>query len=268
VFFGATNRNKLEKQCLFWWEPADQGVNVGDYLSKVIVAEVLSLRDLEITDKVDKNLRLFAIGSVLHFAKSHECVWGSGVNGKIDPAMHRFSSLDVRAVRGPLTREFLRARGIDVPEIYGDPGLLMPLLFPAALLQPDRGTQPYIVIPHLHEAPEKFADFTEQLLLPTAKPATFVSEMLRARLVVSSSLHGIILAEAYGIPAIFIDSNNGESRFKYDDYYQGTGRSNYRVAKSVESALAMGGNDLVDFAAIQRGLLDAFPWDLWPASNS
>ncbi|MBT9589511.1 MAG: polysaccharide pyruvyl transferase family protein [Thiobacillus sp.] len=264
MLFAADKRIRLEKQCLCWWEPGDQRINVGDYLSRVIVSEMLSLRDQEISDKKDKSKRLLAIGSILHFAKSDECVWGSGVNWKIDLAMHRFSRLDVRAVRGPLTRDYLQQRAISVPEIYGDPALLMPLFFPADLLRPEaRGSAPYLVIPHLHEAVEKFGAYREHVLRPTCKPATFVAELLRARLVVSSSLHGIILAEAYGIPAVYLDMGNGESSLKYDDYYYGTGRMNYHTAHSVEEALAAGGNAAFDLVRIQQGLLGAFPRDLW-----
>ncbi|MBU1263767.1 MAG: polysaccharide pyruvyl transferase family protein [Gammaproteobacteria bacterium] len=264
MFFAADKRAKLEKQSLYWWEPSDKRINVGDYLSKVIVSEVLSLRDLEIQDKKDKSKRLFAIGSILHFAKSKECVWGSGVNWKLDSAMHRFTGLDVRAVRGPLTRDYLIRRAISVPEIYGDPALLMPLFFPADLLRSEaRGSVPYLVIPHLHEPAEKFGAYGEHVLLPTCKPAKFVAELLRARLVISSSLHGIILAEAYGIPALYLEMGNGESRLKYDDYYYGTGRMTYHTASSVEEGIEMGGNSAFDLSRIQQGLLGAFPWDQW-----
>ncbi len=264
MFFSANSHHKLERQCLYWWEPGERRVNVGDHLSKVIVSEVLALRDRAITDKKDTSKKLFAIGSILHFAHSGECVWGSGVNGKIDLAKHRFSSLDVRAVRGPLTRDYLMQRSIDVPEVYGDPGLLMPRFLPDDLLQPHaRGSLPYLVVPHLNEPAEKFAAYHDHLLLPSCKPAAFVSQLLRARFIISSSLHGIILAEAYGIPAIYLDMGNGESSLKYDDYYYGTGRMAYHKASSIEEALDKGGNPAFDLEAIQHGLMKAFPWDLW-----
>lgn len=37
----------------------------------------------------------------------------------------RLRDLDVRAVRGPRTRDFLAGRGISTPAVYGDPGLLV-----------------------------------------------------------------------------------------------------------------------------------------------
>jgi pyruvyltransferase len=264
MFFAEDRHSKLEKKALYWWEPKDNTVNVGDYLSKVIVSKILSLKDLDLVDKKDKSKRVFAIGSVLHFANTSETVWGSGVNWKVDLSKHQFSDLDVRAVRGPLTRDYLMTRGISVPEIFGDPALLAPLFLPADLLCPsEQASIPYVVIPHLHESPEKFSGYRDRLLLPTSKPATFISELLKARMVVSSSLHGIILAEAYGIPAIYLDVGNGESIGKYDDYYLGTGRVNYHTSASVEEGLEKGGNVLFPLHDIQMGLLSAFPWDLW-----
>lgn len=42
--------------------------------------------------------------------------------------------------------------------------------------------------------------------------------------VYSSSLHGIILAEAYGVPAVMFRSYDKSVDFKYLDYYASTGR--------------------------------------------
>lgn len=251
-----------QRRALYWWQPKNGTVNVGDHLSKVTVEAMLALRDLDLLQKRDKRRRLFAIGSVLHNARDGETVWGSGINGKIPQEQHRFSDLDVRAVRGPLTRKVLMDRGLQVPEVYGDPALLMPLLFREELIGTARRNS-FVVIPHFNEPPEKYAAYRQQLVLPTAKPLAFVAALLGAEKVVSSSLHGVILAEAYGIPAIYLDSGNGEHRFKYDDYYQGTGREKWHLGRSVEECLDLGGNARFDLDSIQTSLMQAFPYDLW-----
>ncbi|MCM5551500.1 polysaccharide pyruvyl transferase family protein, partial [Xanthomonas hortorum pv. pelargonii] len=94
-----------ERRALFWWQPKNAGVNMGDHLSKVIVSCVLSLQDKTLIEKRDLSKKLIAIGSVLHFAKDGDTVWGSGINGKIPAERNTFSTLDVRAVRGPKTRK-------------------------------------------------------------------------------------------------------------------------------------------------------------------
>jgi pyruvyltransferase len=101
---------------------------------------------------------------------------------------------------------------------------------------------------------------------PRQHTLAFIRHLLAARRVVSASLHGVILAEAYGIPAVLLQAGGTETRFKYDDYYAGTGRTDYRVARSVDEALALGaGAPLPDVAPIATRLLRAFPYDLWDA---
>lgn len=257
-----------ERRCLFWWEPKDGLPNVGDYLGRVLVAQILRLADRDIIDKTDARRRLFSIGSVLHFARDGETVWGSGVNGKVPAEAHRFRSLDVRAVRGPLTRAFLTERGIACPAVFGDPALLTPRFFPAELVADASATREFAVVPHLNDAPDKYRGFGDCVCCPRQYPAAFIRQLLSARKVVSASLHGVILAEAYGIPAVLIESGSGETRFKYDDYYQGTGRSSYPVASSAQDALAIDAPPLPrDLETLTGRLLRAFPFDLWDAAG-
>ncbi|MBP3974107.1 polysaccharide pyruvyl transferase family protein [Pseudoxanthomonas spadix] len=254
---------RQERKSLFWWKPKDGSVNVGDHLSKVLVSSILALQDTNLLRKRPGTPRLLCIGSVLHFATGGEVVWGTGINGKIPASAHRFTALDVRAVRGPGTREVLGSMGIPAPPVYGDPALLMPRLFNADLLRSGAPRKPYVVVPHFNEPLDKYRGYEDRLVSPRIEPAAFVSQLLEAEYVVSSSLHGVILAEAYGIPAVYLDWGNGEDRFKYDDYYAGTGRMQWRSGNSVEECLDIGGNGRFDLASIQRGLMDTFPYDLW-----
>jgi len=258
--------NWQERRCLYWWEPKDGEPNVGDYLARVLVGAILRLADREIVDKRNKRKRLFSIGSVLHFARDGETVWGTGVNGKIQADAHRFRALDVRAVRGPLTREFLVKHGIDCPAVYGDPALLAPRFFPAALVAERFASTDFLVVPHLNDPPEPYRRYRDRMCSPRQFPAAFIRRLLQGRRIVAASLHGVILAEAYGIPAVLLDAGGTEARFKYDDYYAGTGRSDYPVARSVEEALAIEPVELPDVDAIASRLLRAFPFDLWNAS--
>ncbi|MEL1263408.1 polysaccharide pyruvyl transferase family protein [Pseudoxanthomonas putridarboris] len=250
------------RRALYWWQPADGRINVGDHLSKVIVEAMLALRDLELPRKRDPGRRLFAIGSVLHNARDGETVWGSGINAKIPDDRHRFRTLDVRAVRGPLTRRWLMDRGLSVPQVYGDPALLMPAFYPRELVGAAAATD-FVVVPHFNEPAAKYAAYQDRLLSPATLPLAFVRTLLGAGRVVSSSLHGVILAEAYGVPAVYLDSGNGENRFKYDDYYAGTGRPSWHAGRTVEECLDLGANGRFDLHGIQQGLRETFPYDLW-----
>ena len=76
----------------------------------------------------------------------------------------------------------------------------------------------------------------------------------------SSSLHGLVVADAFGIPARYVRLCDYEPLFKYRDHYAGTGRA-LEFATSLPAGLEMGGAPppVVDKAA----LLAAFPFDLW-----
>lgn len=238
---------------LYWWQPY-QATNFGDEISKVLIEKILN-------KKVKKaNIgehKLLAIGSILHFAKNKDIVWGSGINGKhLSIADYHFKKLNVRCVRGPLTRNFLRQMNIFVPKIYGDPALLIPLFFPEFRVNPIRE---YIVIPHISEM--HFFYENKNVVLPTEHWYTIIQKIVESKLVISSSLHGIIVAEAFGIPARLLRITNNEPLFKYEDYYRGTGRSKFSYAQSIEEAVQMGG-EAPAVCDLQK-IINSFPFELF-----
>lgn len=222
------------------------GSNFGDALSPLIV-HLLSGRPL-----IGRNLqpyngkpRLLALGTILERAHDGDTIWGSGCrNGEL--AAH---TLDVRAVRGPLTRDYLLERGIDCPECYGDPAMLMPWLYrPEVEPRYDVG-----IIRHYNDLsrPLASADLSFREIDVTADPLRVVDEICACRTIVSSSLHGLILAEAYGIPACWLHPEAAswhypEPEMKYHDYFLATGRQvcaltcgrSFDVTAAVEQARA------------------------------
>jgi pyruvyltransferase len=83
--------------------------------------------------------------------------------------------------------------------------------------------------------------------------------------VISSSLHGVIIAESYGIPARLLRVTEKNHLFKYQDYYLGTGRPHFQYATSVEEALRMGGEP--PFVCDLQKLYETFPFEFWPEAN-
>jgi pyruvyltransferase len=246
---------------LFVWRPATGKVNFGDFLSRVIVDFMLATRGYTLGDETHRPFQLLAIGSVLHFARDAAVVWGSGVNGKIPVEKHTFRGLDVRAVRGPETREFLRNRGIATPEVYGDPGLLLPQLVPGRF-EKISGRGPGFV-PNLNDmaALDRSTLNGVPVISPLESWNRCVAAILRHDLILASSLHGLIIAEAYGIPARYVRLSEEENLFKYRDYYAGTGRPQFSYAGSLAEGLEMGGEVSPVFDA--AALMQAFPFELW-----
>jgi pyruvyltransferase len=255
---------KKSKKLAYFWQPKTKEPNIGDYLALDVVQQMLHFRNRNVLDKINKKNKLLSIGSVLHFASDNDALWGTGRNGKVPEKMHSYNSLDVRSVRGPLTRDYLLKKGIACPAIYGDPAILAPLFYPEKIMCFDGPSQEYLIVPQLNDKIEYYEGYEEFLISPRMYPGDFIRKILSAKTIVSSSLHGIILAEAYGRNAIFLETESGETRFKYDDYYQGTGRSNYQITKNIEEALKLTSEAIPDLIQRQQILLKCFPYELWP----
>ena len=58
-----------------------------------------------------------------------------------------------------------------------------------------------------------------------------------ARLVISSSLHGLVVADAFGIPCTYLRLSEEENILKYEDYALGVGRRRLAVTRSREEAV-------------------------------
>lgn len=237
---------------MFWWR-SSEAVNFGDDLSRVIVERILN-RAVNYRSLDSKQKNLLAAGSILHYARDGDVIWGSGF--RENPLLeNRFHTLDIRAVRGPRTREFLLEMGVDCPEVYGDPAILMGYLFPE--FKKEELIYDYIIIPNIGEI-KCFIPY-KNVVLPTLPWDEIVRNMMKSRLVISSSLHGLIVAEAFGIPARLLKMTWIEPLLKYQDYYESTGRPNFQYATSVQEALQMGGES---FKVIDiNPLLRSFPWD-------
>lgn len=109
--------------------------NLGDYLGLVVTNWMLQRKGLSLDDYVEKKKHLLTVGSGAVKSYQNMTVWGSGVERELPQRFRRFfqrrwfRKLDIRAVRGPLTRAYLMKLGHQVPEVYGDPAILMPLIY-------------------------------------------------------------------------------------------------------------------------------------------
>ncbi|WKK71702.1 hypothetical protein Q0F99_00255 [Rathayibacter oskolensis] len=124
--------------------------NFGDLLGPIIVSRILELEGIDPSAAL-RSRRMLAVGSILKLARDGDTVWGIGANGKSLQDRFDFEGLDVRAVRGPRTRAFLRDLGISAPEIYGDPGLLVGTLWTREELRAGAADRTVTIIPNLND---------------------------------------------------------------------------------------------------------------------
>lgn len=232
--------------------------NVGDYLSKVVF-EML-MRHYGINSYwTGKTKNIAHIGSIIQFIGQDSIVYGSGFlfRWAVPQFARKKLNLDIRAVRGPLTREILLELGYSVPNVYGDPAILLPLFYKPNIKKDKK----FIVIPHESHYKNYINKTYPIVSTLTNDWESFIKSILSADLVISSSLHGIIIAEAYGVPAIFLDETENYDQLKYDDYYLSTNRKNYVKAKTVEEALTLTPMAIPNFELMQRNLIESFPLD-------
>ncbi|WP_124980939.1 polysaccharide pyruvyl transferase family protein [Nonlabens xiamenensis] len=166
------------------------------------------------------------VGSIIDHLAAYATVWGSSVMN-VDSEMPKAI---YPAVRGPLSRKRILDLNIDCPEIYGDLALLLPDFFAPEINK----THELGVIPHINDLDlvrdllqdrkdVKLIDFNSNDVEYTTR------DILSCRQILSSSLHGLIVAHAYGIPAVqvkFSDKFTGDG-VKYHDYFLSVGLNPY-----------------------------------------
>ena len=235
--------------------------NLGDLLAPVVTQWMLHRLGLDLSGEAVHPCHLMTVGSILGLGIFDAVVWGSGVNsfrhvGRI-VQQKSYRKLDIRAVRGPLTAQVLRENGYTCPQVYGDPAILLPFIYQGR--RPEKKKK-YVVIDHYMK---QKATGEDKISIRTGDYRSFLDKILEAEVVYSSSLHGIILAESYGVPAVFLRQGMEEELMKYYDWYFATGRYQVRSAGSLEEARETEPMELPQLNDLREGLLHSFPYDLW-----
>ena len=112
-------------------------------------------------------------------------------------------------------------QGLFCPAVYGDPALLYPRYYaPSVKKEYDLGIVPHYIdqgIPWLNRAAP---DANVLIIDVLGGIQAFVDQLCRCRFIASSSLHGLIAADAYGIPFTWISLSNRVigGGFKFQDY--------------------------------------------------
>jgi len=288
-------------------------LNIGDALSAVMVA-LLSGRDVERIPSKSTSLRMACVGTIGHgFEGGEVWFWGTGASPWKNPSAAADQKQDftvagetgfnVTATRGPLSERLLTGKPEGTVGVYGDPVWLLPRFYapPTAVKKwklgvivhlselSDRDTEA-----HLKQELQRYA-IPESLkddihLINTVTPISMTSikdkidEILACERIVSTSLHGIVFAESYGIPCLHFPTHgpnqglnvrkldaNCDLDLRFIDLYRGLGLEELPVYTQDRHQIT-DWNDLM--GAIDRtwvpktfnaqALLDAFPLDLAP----
>lgn len=195
-----------------WWLGTARGNgNFGDILTPFIL-NYFNIK-YEYTDHYT-NANAISTGSIARRAGKGVKVLGSGIIARTDKLN---PNADWKFVRGPYTRERVHHYGGNCPEIYGDPALLLPLM-----VKPSEKKFEVGIVPHNVDYNYVLENHNNNIIpLSKQKHTSVIDKITQCESIISSSLHGIICAHAYGIPAAWVKPNTklkGDN-VKFEDYF-------------------------------------------------
>ncbi|CCZ70190.1 putative uncharacterized protein [Bacteroides sp. CAG:702] len=277
---------------VYWNEP-----NFGDILSpymveklsgKKIVYKSYNISGLNIIKKLIKLILVFdfkkissilfpweknllAIGSILSHGNKHSIVWGSGFISEDES----FNGGKILAVRGKYTNDKLIKMGFQGTSIYGDPALLIPILVNPVSCKTDL----IGIIPHWSEVDyflDRYNNKYKIIDFRTREVENTIAQITSCQYILSTSLHGLIVSHAYGIPALWIKKRTLHADdIKFKDYLSSVNIQVYEGFKNIEEILSSNQNCLelflqhkdkslpnLDIKIIQRNLLNVAPFPI------
>lgn len=197
--------------------------NFGDTLTPWIVNKITGQWPAYVPPAMGGVQRAMLCGSVLNHAEEHTHVAGAGVAWLRDEVR---ADANYYAVRGPLSRQVVLAAKGQCPDVYGDPAMLLPRwINPGVVL----GTKHAVgIVPHYTDHARSLvwwgghiAGGRLKFVNVFAPVEEFVRDLCSCAVVLSSSLHGLVVADAYGIPCEWVTIDQrmiGGDGTKYRDH--------------------------------------------------
>lgn len=186
-----------------------KGLFVGIYSIKIIFRVIRTL--------LLNGRYIISVGSIIGWGSGKRVIWGSGIlfnNEAIDNGKFL-------AVRGKYTQKRVSELGFKSPSVLGDPALLLPIVYtPKKEIKYELG-----FVPH-HTQYEYFKNYQEKHQIKVINLLNdveqIIDEIYSCEFIISTSLHGLIVAHAYGIPALWYEYPGikwkGEN-IKFLDYF-------------------------------------------------
>jgi hypothetical protein len=218
--------------------------NSGDFLA-FFAAPMIAGRAAHLFQDANQIGALAVVGSVLHNGPRYS--WGAGF---IEPSANLSSFTEILfAERGPVSyKQAISTNPVDktdasankrqISKVYGDLGLLMSWFY-----QPHKQTKihPLCLIPHYVDTKSPFVSLILQdwkggsshshskahLIDIQAPLFSIMNELVQCEFVLSSSLHGLIFSDSYGIPNGHMELSDKVvgGGHKFDDYFESVNRT-------------------------------------------
>ncbi|MGE7467972.1 polysaccharide pyruvyl transferase family protein [Bosea sp. NPDC003192] len=196
--------------------------NFGDNLNHYILSRIAK-DGVVFTDILDAETKVVSIGTILGWCNETTIAWGPGL-GNVGDAVNPLAT--IRAVRGPRSRKRALECGCKCPDVFGDPALLMPRIYrPVTEVRHKVGLIPHYVDQKVVYQRYRNTDASIRVIDILDTPERVVDAIASCEMILSSSLHGVIAAHAYGIPAAWVEFGDkiGGDGTKYHDYFESVG---------------------------------------------
>lgn len=243
--------------------------NVGDALNSYLLSRVSGRQVFEV--KSGWLPHVLGVGSIMHFGTKKSVAWGTGIIGdKQYPEASILKKMKFSAVRGKKTRDLLEMKlGKDLKCPLGDPAVLMSMFYTPKI----QGKYPLGIVPHYVDKEttgfRKLLSVLDARIIDVELPVEeFLNQLAECEVIVSSSLHGLILSDTYNIPNVWVKFSSKiiGGDFKFLDYYSTTDSKNpLPVDLSKPDCNVCGSETIISMAKIakftedKKLLLDAFP---------
>lgn len=204
--------------------------NFGDLIGPWLASKLTGKSVVNIRNRNSSTGAIYGVGSIINsITKDHKNsrIWGSGLitDARIEKVMANLKEASVEkitSVRGKVTAKYLRDYGFNVPEIYGDPALIFSDLYTPKKTDV---TGKKVIVPHyIHYKLFKNLDLQDYHIVNVKDDVTDVIDQIAgASSVISTSMHGLILAQSYQVPWLHLhildDLKLVGDDFKFKDFF-------------------------------------------------
>lgn len=309
LYEGLINMNS-ESINLFWVRTPEESnyVNFGDALSAIVTASI-SKQPVTFTHPNFYIPTMTAIGTIGHSIINGPCkIWGTGFDASINqsyPETRRYmipknTTLEVHATRGRFSELLLKSQGVDTSGIYGDPGWFAKYLVPEKV---NKKWELGIIVNiteletlgldaivkskiNRYRIPEHMRSSVQIIHTFASRSVDGVLDKIReiksCKRILSTSLHGLVIAEMFNIPCawfghsnlkglkspIYVFKSNLPMDHRMRDFYSSTESHDYVLTyhqlsnefTDFDDAISYIDNNWVPVVFDEQSLLNAFPY--------
>lgn len=260
--------SNMKQKKIWHWQKKK---NFGDELNKIIFNEACGMNLISTHKK--RKADYIGIGSILQsfetkypwkkWFRKKLTVLGAGFMDKAIGFKKFSRRMDFKIVRGELTKGELEKLGYNMDGVaLGDPGL-----FASHLLKDPMAKKYKLgIVPHFSdmESPivwDLHKSIPDSILINILDdPMTVIKQIAQCECILASAMHGLIVADSFGIPNIWAENrfktSKIEPHFKYHDYYSIYGLKDMKPVQFIDFKLdgveRIKENYRVDFIKIQK----------------